>query len=76
MLIQDAFNLNTLSGMVKFIRKVIAGTFLVEGIGALLYMTVFVPEFGVKGVWISLFNAVSAFCNAGMDVISENSLCP
>ncbi len=74
MLIQDAFNLNTLSGMVKFIRKVIAGTFLVEGIGALLYMTVFVPELGVKGVWISLFNAVSAFCNAGMDVISENSL--
>ncbi len=74
MLIQDAFNLNTLSGMVKFIRKVIAGTFLVEGIGALLYMTVFVPEFGIKGVWISLFNAVSAFCNAGMDAISENSL--
>lgn len=74
MLIQDAFNLNTLSGMVKFIRKVIAGTILVEGIGALLYMTVFVPEFGVKGIWISVFNAVSAFCNAGMDVISENSL--
>lgn len=74
MLIQDAFNLNTLSGMVKFIRKVITGTLLIEGIGALLYMTVFVPEFGVKGVWISLFNAVSAFCNAGMDVISENSL--
>lgn len=74
MLIQDAFNLNTLSGMVKFIRKVIAGTFLIEGIGALLYMTVFVPEFGMKGIWISIFNAVSAFCNAGMDVISENSL--
>lgn len=74
MLIQDAFNLNTLSGMVKFIRKVIAGTFLIEGIGALLYMTVFVPEFGIKGIWISLFNAVSAFCNAGMDVISANSL--
>lgn len=75
MLIQDAFNLNTLSGMVKFIRKVIAGTLFIEGIGALLYMTVFVPEFGAKGVWISLFNAVSAFCNAGMDIISENSLC-
>ncbi len=74
MLIQDAFNLNTLSGMVKFIRKVIAGTLLVEGIGALLYMTVFIPEFGVKGIWISLFNAVSAFCNAGMDVISADSL--
>ena len=46
MLIQDAFNLNTLSGMVKFIRKVIVGTLLIEGVGALLYMTVFVPEIG------------------------------
>lgn len=74
MLIQDAFNLNTLSGMVKFIRKVLLGTFVVEGVGALLYITVFVPEFGVRGVWISIFNAVSAFCNAGMDIISERSL--
>lgn len=74
MLIQDAFNLNTLSGMVKFIRKVIVGTLVIEGIGALFYMTVFVPEFGVRGIWISVFNAVSAFCNAGMDVISEDSL--
>lgn len=74
MLIQDAFNLNTLSGMVKFIRKVLLGTFVVEGVGALLYITVFVPEFGARGVWISIFNAVSAFCNAGMDIISESSL--
>ena len=75
MLIQDAFNLNTLSGMVRFIKKVLIGTFLVEGIGALLYMTVFVPEYGVRGVWISLFNSISAFCNAGIDILSENSLC-
>lgn len=74
MLIQDAFNLNTLSGMVKFINKVLLGTFIVESAGALLYMIVFIPEFGAKGVWISVFNAVSAFCNAGMDIISENSL--
>lgn len=73
-LIQDAFNLNTLSGMVRFIRKVLLGTFVVEGVGALLYMIVFVPEFGARGVWISVFNAVSAFCNAGMDIISESSL--
>lgn len=75
MLIQDAFNLNTLSGMVKFINKVLLGTFVVESIGALLYMTVFVPQFGARGIWISVFNAVSAFCNAGMDIISESSLC-
>lgn len=75
MLIQDAFNLNTLSGIIKFIKKVLIGTFVVEGIGALFYMTVFVPEFGIKGMWISIFNAISAFCNAGIDIISENSLC-
>ncbi len=75
LLIQDAFNLNTLSGLVRFVKKVIYGTFIVEGIGALLYMTVFIPEFGARGIWISVFNSISAFCNAGIDIISENSLC-
>lgn len=74
-LLQDAFNLNSMSGIVQFLKKVIIGTLAVEGVGALLYMTVFVPEYGVKGIWISIFNAVSAFCNAGMDVIGEDSLC-
>ena len=73
-LIQDAFNLNTMSGMIRFIKKVLLGTFIVEGIGAVLYMLVFVPEFGLRGVWISVFNSISAFCNAGIDVLSENSL--
>lgn len=75
LLIQDAFNLNTLSGIEAFVKKVIKGTFLVEGIGACLYMLVFVPEFGLKGIWISVFTSVSAFCNAGIDIIAENSLC-
>lgn len=74
-LIQDAFNLNTLSGLIKFVKKVIAGTFIVEGMGALLYMTVFVKQFGLRGIWISVFTSISAFCNAGIDIISENSLC-
>lgn len=75
LLLQDTFNLNTLSGLVMFVKKVIAGTFIVEGVGALLYMTVFVPQYGAKGIWISIFNSISAFCNAGIDIISENSLC-
>ncbi len=74
LLIQDAFNLNTLSGLAQFIKKVLFGTLLIEGIGALLYMTVFVPQFGARGIWISMFNAVSAFCNAGMDIIGDRSL--
>lgn len=74
-LLQDAFNLNTLTGLTSFVKKVIKGTLITELIGALLYMTVFVPDFGAKGIWISVFNSVSAFCNAGIDIISENSLC-
>ncbi len=75
LLLQDVFNLNTLSGIVRFLRKVLLGTFVVEGAGALLCMTVFVPEYGARGIWISLFHSVSAFCNAGMDIIGEDSLC-
>ena len=75
LLIQDAFNLNTMSGLAKFIKSVLFGTLLVEGIGAVLYMLVFVPEFGARGIWISVFNAVSAFCNAGIDIIGDSSLC-
>lgn len=74
-LIQDAFNLNSLSGLATFVRQVIIGTLIVEAIGALLSMIVFVPEFGLKGIWISVFHSVSAFCNAGIDIIAENSLC-
>ena len=75
LLLQDAFNLNSLSGLAGFVKKVVTGTFVIEGIGALLYMTVFVPEFGARGIWISVFTSISAFCNAGIDIIAENSLC-
>ena len=74
LLLQDAFNLNTMSGLAKFIRNILLGTLIIECIGALLYMTVFVPDFGARGIWISVFNSVSAFCNAGIDIIGENSL--
>lgn len=74
-LISDAFNLTTLSGINKFVKKVIVGTFIIEGLGALLYMTVFIPDFGLKGIWISIFNSISAFCNAGIDIVAQNSLC-
>ncbi len=74
LLIQDAFNLNTMAGLAKFVKNVLFGTLIIEGIGALLYMCVFIPELGARGIWVSVFNSVSAFCNAGMDIISESSL--
>ena len=72
--ISEAFNLNTLSGLSSFVKKVVYGTFFVEGIGALMYMPVFVRDFGLKGIWIAVFNSVSAFCNAGIDIIAPDSL--
>lgn len=75
LLIGSAFNLDTLSGLVKFMKKIILGTFIVEGAGAICYAFVFIPQFGwKKGIWASIFNGVSAFCNAGMDVIAVDSL--
>lgn len=77
LLIQEAYNLETLRGLVRLTKRIIKGTFIVEGIGALLYSIKFVPEFGLlSGIWRSVFNSVSAFCNAGMDIVGEYSLAP
>lgn len=73
-LIQDAFNMNTLGGLVKLTIKVLKGTLLVEAIGAILYSFQFIPEYGIPlGIWKSVFHSISAFCNAGIDIIGENS---
>jgi trk system potassium uptake protein TrkH len=74
-LIQESFNLNTMSGIVRMLRYVLRSTFVVEGVGALLYTVQFVPQYGLlRGIWYSVFHAVSAFCNAGVDILGEDSL--
>ena len=73
-LLHDAFNLNSVSGLMKFLAGVFKGTFAVEGIGALVYMITFVPQYGAKGIWYSVFTAISAFCNAGIDILGPDSL--
>ncbi|GFI49368.1 Ktr system potassium uptake protein B [Lachnospiraceae bacterium] len=73
--LQETYGAEHLGGIVRLVRKVIFGTLAVEGGGAMLYMFRFVPEYGaVKGIWYSVFHAVSAFCNAGIDILGENSL--
>ena len=75
MLIQDSYNLDSISGVVKLTKRIVKGTLLVEAGGACLYSFVFVPEYGVlDGIWKSVFHAVSAFCNAGLDLVGSNSL--
>ena len=72
--IQQTYNLDTLSGMVQFIIRILKGTFFVEGLGALLYSFKFIPQFGiVKGICYSIFHSVSAFCNAGIDILGTTS---
>ena len=52
----------------------IGGTFLVEGIGAIGYSFQFIPEYGVaKGIFYSVFHSISAFCNAGVDILGDSS---
>lgn len=75
MLMQEAFNQNSLKNMSFFITRVIHFTFIVELIGACCLSVVFIPEYGfLKGIYYSIFHSISAFCNAGFDVLGSNSL--
>ncbi|MCI8403156.1 MAG: potassium transporter KtrB [Lachnospiraceae bacterium] len=76
-MVQETYSLDSLAGIRQVVVKIIAGTFAAEAIGAFFYALVYVPQFGlVRGVGASIFNAVSTFCNAGMDIVSEDSLAP
>ena len=75
MLIQESLGLNTLTGLVPLVKRILIGTGVIEGIGAILYATQYIPEFGVGyGIWAGIFNSISAFCNAGMDIVRDDSL--
>lgn len=78
LVMQESLNSFTLQGLVKMAKYVLIFTFSMEGAGALLMSTQFVPELGiVKGIYYSLFHSVSAFCNAGFDIIGDfKSLTP
>lgn len=73
-MIQESYSFDSIEGMNKIIPKVFKGTMLIEGIGAILYCFAFIPRYGIlKGIWYSIFHSVSAFCNAGIDLIGNNS---
>lgn len=74
MIIKEALGEHNLSGVVKMILKVIKYTFIFELAGAAILAIRFVPMLGVaKGIYYSIFHAVSAFCNAGFDVMGPVS---
>lgn len=68
--IQESLNEFSLQGVVKLFRYIIIATFSIEAIGALLLATRFIPEFGFfSGLAKSFFHSISAFCNAGFDIM-------
>ena len=77
LLIQESLNQSTIAGLVRLTKKIFWGTLIVEGTGAAALSLCFIPMYGLKkGITYGIFHAVSAFCNAGFDLIGENSLAP
>ena len=68
--IKESFNVLDIGGVVRMLKLVLAGTVMFEGIGALLLFVRFYPRMGfLRGLYYSIFHAVSAFCNAGFDLM-------
>lgn len=69
---QEAISAPQVGGIVKITKFILISIFLIELVGAILLSIAFIPEFGVgKGVWYSIFHSISAFCNAGFDLMGE-----
>lgn len=74
MTIAEGLNESSLAGQVRLVRAVVLMTAVIELAGAVLLSFKFVPEYGLgKGLWFSLFHAVSAFCNAGFDILGRGN---
>lgn len=72
-ILQESMNTNQVGGVVRLVRKALIGTAVIEMAGALLLMIRFIPEFGfARGIYFGIFHAVSAFCNAGFDLMGTS----
>ena len=70
LLIRESISSTSLQGIVRLARYILTFTFSIELIGAMILSIQFIPEFGLgKGIYYSIFHAVSAFCNAGFDLM-------
>ena len=67
--LQDAISAPKVGGVVRLTRFILCGTVITELIGMLLMLPVFCRDYGLKGIWMSMFHSVSAFCNAGFDIL-------
>lgn len=70
-LLRDSMNQSTLAGAVRLTISFFLLALVIEVLGALLLMTRLIPLYGGRGVWLSVFTSVSAFCNAGFDLFGR-----
>ena len=70
---QDAISAPQVGGIVRLTRFILRGTFLIELLGALVVLPVFCRDYGWRGVWMAIFHSISAFCNAGFDILGTES---
>ncbi|MDF3004918.1 MAG: Trk family potassium uptake protein [Oscillospiraceae bacterium] len=69
-LLAEAVSATQVGGVIRLVRRMLIGTALFEGVGAALLSVRFIPEFGWgRGLWYSVFHSISAFCNAGFDLM-------
>ena len=66
---QESVSAPVVGGIVRLTGFILKGTFIIELSGALLMMPVFCKDYGLKGIWFAIFHSISAFCNAGFDVL-------
>lgn len=70
--IKESFNVLDIGGVVRLIKRVLKGTILFESLGALLLIIRFYPRMGlVQSIYYGIFHAISAFCNAGFDLMGK-----
>ena len=72
-ILTESISVNQVGGIMRLAKKILIGTFLIEGVGALLLMIRLVPLYGKQGVWMSVFHSVSAFCNGGFDLMGQHT---
>ena len=71
---QEAISAPKVGGIVRLTGFVLKGTFLIEFVAALIMMPVFINDFGAKGIWMAIFHSISAFCNAGFDLMGTENV--
>lgn len=69
---QEAIGAPKVGGIVKLTSFFIRVTLYIELIGALVMMPVFCKDYGLKGIWMAFFHSISAFCNAGFDLLGTS----